>query len=123
MNTFCPDVYFANASFCSADIFSGNVSPGADKGTDTARWVSPDDGGDVIDTDTGGAATCKVDRDGCGGGGTGISGCFFTTVVYLRISCDNDFILRACLDYRITDNAQYNSIYPVLNYFYSFHLL
>jgi hypothetical protein len=73
MNTFCPDVYFANASFCSGDIFSRNdvSSIGAD-------------GKGVVDVGSVGVGSVAG-----GGGGGGVDD-FFTTVVYLRISCDND---------------------------------
>jgi hypothetical protein len=79
MNTFCPDVYFANASFCSGDIFSRNdvSSIGAD-------------GEGVVDVVSVGVGI----GIGSVAGGGGVDD-FFTTVVYLRISCDkDDFIIE-----------------------------
>jgi hypothetical protein len=81
MNTFWPDLYFSNASFCSGDIYE--IS-GLDVGAVAA----------------GAAGVVTVG---------GVSDSFFTTVVYLRISCDNVVAIYQIIHYHLT--GEYISIY------------
>jgi hypothetical protein len=78
-------VYFANASFCSCDIFSRNDVSSTTLGSGGGDGVDGSDGGDGVDGSDGGV-------DGGDGGDV-----FFTTVVYFRMSCDKDFILEFSL--------------------------